>query len=122
MVPAGQAGKGDNMESRAASQKANNSLIIKRSVSVAVIVFGLIFGGTWNKTGFCLGDSILSALGLKSWVQETSGLHYSALIGTILILLGVGVFNTTLSRKARYWVWGTVIFLLVAGNIALSFV
>ena len=42
-----------------------------------------------NRHNFLLGDFILKKMGVRVWSDGNSGLHYTAIIGIILILLGV---------------------------------
>ena len=90
--------------------------LIKRILAIALIILGIAFGFTWGSTGACFGDKMFSALGLPVWSNGAEGTHYPAVVGMIMALMGIGVFNTTLSRKARFWVWGiaVVIFLIFA--------
>ena len=68
---------------------------INRIVAVLLIALGLVLGVTWNRTKFCIGDNIFIALGLPTWSNGTSGTHYPAIIGSVFILIGIGVLNTT---------------------------
>ena len=52
-----------------------------------MITFGILFGVTL-KNDFCLGDAILTTMGLNAWSNGTSGLHYSAIISMLLITFG----------------------------------
>ena len=64
---------------------------INRIVAVLLIALGLVLGVTWNRTKFCIGDNIFIALGLPTWSNGTSGTHYPAIIGSVFILIGIGV-------------------------------
>ena len=85
---------------------------IKRIISIIMIVLGIILGVTWNKNGLCIGDNLFSTLGLPAWSHGTSfnrGTHYPAVIGTILILVGLNVFNYTLKVNYQKWFWASVL-------------
>lgn len=93
---------------------------IKRVSAIVLMISGIVFGVTWKRTGFCFGDLIFSALDLPVWSGGMSGTHYPAIVGMIMILLGIGIWNTTLSKRARYWTWGTVIMLLLTVGLLSS--
>lgn len=88
-----------------------------RIFAVAIITFGIIFGSTWNSIGFCLGEYIFSTVGLPVWSGGTGGIHYPGIIGLAFILIGTGIWNTTLSKKTRTWIWGIVITLFMVINV-----
>ena len=90
---------------------------VKRIISIIMIVLGIILGVTWNKNGLCIGDNLFSALGLPAWSYGTSfnrGTHYPAVIGTILILAGLNVFNYTLRVNYQKWFWASVLIFFAA--------
>ena len=91
-----------------------------RIIAVLLIVVGLALGVTWNKASFCVGDNIFAALGLPVWSNGTTGTHYPAVVGSIIILIGIGLLNSTLQTKARRWMWAIVILLLIAFNLLFS--
>ena len=95
---------------------------LKRISASALIVFGIAFGGTWNSTGLCLGDNIFSMFGLPIWSKKTSGTHYPAIVGIVIILIGVGIWNTTLSKKNRLLVWSIAIIILLIAGAAFTYV
>lgn len=86
--------------------------ILKRLLAIAAIPFGIVFGGTWGINNYCFGDSVFSLLGIPSWSNGTTGTHYTAIVGSIFILVGIGVICTTLHKKAWLWVWLIAIVLL----------
>ena len=96
--------------------------ILVRIIAIFIIVLGATLGVTWNRTGFCIGDSIFHVLGLPAWSNGTTGTHYPAIIGSIFILVGISAINHTLQKKERYWVWTTAIVLLVALNVIASYI
>lgn len=96
--------------------------LIKRISAIVLIILGIVFGGTWSSTRFCLGDNIFSVFGLPAWSKETSGTHYPAIVGMVIILIGAGVLNTTLSKKARLWVWSIAIIILLIVGVAFTYV
>ena len=98
-----------------------DSKITRSVIAVVLIVFGVVFGVNWNKTGFCLGDQLLSSLGLPAWSQGTKGLHYSGLIGTILILAGIALVNATHTPKTRRLIWGTALLAVILLNVIFAY-
>lgn len=99
-----------------------NKQLIKRASAIALIILGIVFGGTWSSTGGCFGDNVFSIFGLPAWSKGISGTHYPAIVGMVIILIGISVLNTTLSKKARLWVWSIAIVLLIIMGIAFTYV
>lgn len=66
--------------------------------SVGLAVFSVLFGFTWIKREFCLGDSILMGLGLPAWSSGTQGTHYSAILALILLLVAFVLFTVAAKR------------------------
>lgn len=91
--------------------------LIYRICGIVMLLLGLILAVTWNRTGFCLGDHIFVALGLPSWSKGAAGLHYPAVVGSLIALCGIGMTNLTLQKKSRTWVWGIVLLFLVVVNL-----
>ena len=94
--------------------------IKSRIIAALLMVAGLVLGVTWNKTSFCVGDTLFAALGLPAWSNGTTGTHYPAVVGSVIILIGVALFNYTLQTKARRWFGAIVILLLIAFNLLFS--
>lgn len=88
-------------ERRKCMKKYNMKILSLRIVSVFLACFAIIFGGSWNKTGFCLGDSLFTSLGLPIWSDGISGTHYPAVIGIVLLFLSFFLFAYTTEHKAR---------------------
>lgn len=99
-----------------------NRHLIKRISAIVLIIFGILFGGNWSSSRFCLGDNVFSAFGLPVWSKETSGIHYPAIVGMVIILIGVGILNTTLSKKALLRVWSIVIIILIIMGAVFAYV
>lgn len=97
-----------------------NQTLKKRVLALAFVVFGLILGVTWNKENFCIGDKMFAAIGLPAWSSGTSGTHYPAVIGTIILLLGIAVFNSTFPEKFRKWLWIAIFFILAVLSLLFS--
>lgn len=95
---------------------SKNKRLIKRTLAIVLMIIGVMFGGTWTKTGFCLGDNVFSVLGLPAWSNGTNGTHYPAIMGIVLIVVGAGILNSTLQKNTRLWIWIIVILILLLIN------
>ena len=93
--------------------------VTKRIIAVLLIILGLVLGVTY-KDGLCVGDNLFTTLGLPAWSNGTTGTHYPAVVGSVIILIGIGLLNYTLQTKARRLLWGIVILLLIAFNLLFS--
>lgn len=91
-----------------------------RIISILIIAVGVVLGVTWNKTRFCVGDNLFATLGLPAWSNGTTGTHYPAVVGSVIIFVGIGLLNYTLQTKSRRLLWGIVILLLIAFNLLFS--
>lgn len=67
--------------------------------SVGLAVFAILFGFTWSKRGFCLGDNILIGFGLPAWSNGTQGTHYSTILALILLLVAIALFTVAAKRN-----------------------
>ena len=99
----------------------NEKKTIARIIAIFIIVLGATLGVTWNRTGFCIGDSIFHALGLPVWSNGITGSHYPAIVGSVFILVGISAINYTLQKKERYLVWMTVIAFFVVLKMVVSY-
>ncbi len=93
-----------------------------RIIAIFFIALGVILGVTWNRTRFCVGDSIFLALGLPAWSNGTTGAHYPAIVGSVIIIGGISAINYTLQKKERYLVWTFVIVFFAALKIIASYI
>jgi hypothetical protein len=94
-----------------------------RCIAAVLIAFSAAFGCTWRKSGYCLGDHILSGLGLKAWSNGTQGTHYAAIYALALLLIGFLLFAATTQRKARtfrYFVIGSIAVLILCSLFSLA--
>lgn len=67
--------------------------------SVGLAAFAILFGFTWSKRGFCLGDSILMGFGLPAWSNGAQGTHYSAILALVLLLVAFALFTAAAKRN-----------------------
>lgn len=96
---------------------SNTKKNLLRCFSVILAVFSVAFGVTWNKTGYCLGDEILTAIGLTPWSQGTQGTHYTALYALAMLFAALFLFASTTKNRQRtmryLWVALAVIIVLL---------
>ena len=94
----------------------------RRITAVILVLLGLALGVTWTAEGFCLGDSIFRAIGISPWSATGSGLHYPALLGTVLLATGAGFLNSTMEERKRRRLWTGVVIILAALYILLPLI
>ena len=87
--------------------------ILLRVLAAALFLLFLFFGATLGN-GFCLGDSIMTNLGLSPWSRGTQGTHYPAVIALVGMAASAVLFTSTTKQKARTS-WLLVIGLSAAG-------
>ena len=74
-----------------------------RCVSAILMCFALVFGTTYGKTGYCLGDEVFKSLGLSVWSDGMEGTHYPAVLALILLLIGYVLFMATIKNRDRFF-------------------
>ena len=94
-----------------------NKKLANRIIGVLLIVLGLVFGGTWNPTKYCIGDKIFDAIGISPWSNGSTGTHYPGVIGLGIIVAGIIVISITLNKKARMWLWIAIALLVLMMNL-----
>lgn len=102
----------------------NNKILTKkivlRVISIVLMIFSVIFGVTWGKNGYCLGDVFLTGLGLKPWSNGTQGTHYTALFSLTMLLFAFIMYSMTTEKKLksfRYLLIGVLIIIILANII-----
>lgn len=86
-----------------------------RTIAFSVIGFGMIFGMQIKSTGFCMGDQLLMKLGIDPY-NGFMGLRYSAGIGLLLVMGGLGVVSGTVTNQkdlTRMMVFGMGFYLML---------
>jgi hypothetical protein len=74
--------------------------ILLRILAVFLFLFFFFFGANlWN--GFCMGDSIMTGIGLSPWSEGTEGTHYPGIIALVGIAASAILFTSTTEQKAR---------------------
>ncbi|MFI3214537.1 MAG: hypothetical protein R3Y24_14555 [Eubacteriales bacterium] len=105
-----------------------NKKIVLRVMAILLMIFSVIFSlrfdsffsSTWEN-GYCIGDNILSSVGLKAWSSGTSGTHYTVIYSLVMLLLSFAAFSSTAQKKAltfMYFLTGFLVLFFIA-NIAL---
>ena len=94
---------------------------VRRIIAVILMALGLVLGVTWNSKKYCVGDEIFLALGMSPWSNGTSGTHYPAVVGSLIIIAGMCILNSTLQKKARVLLWAAVILSLVLFNLVFTY-
>ena len=84
----------------------------QRIVSLAGALLFLLFGANLGEGQFCLGDRILTMLGLPAWSRGTQGLHYPGIIAVVGLMLSFSFFSATTKNPGKTTAWlilGTVV-------------
>lgn len=61
----------------------------KRIAGITLILVGVFLAATWPNTEICFGDILFSAFRLPTWSGGSTGVHYPAVLGAVLILVGI---------------------------------
>lgn len=86
--------------------------VVLRGIAVLLMIGSVVFGMTWKKNGYCLGDELLNSLGLKAWSGGTQGTHYTALYALGLLLAAIVMYAMTTEKRLttfRYFLIGIVV-------------
>lgn len=105
-------------------EKSRLKTISIRVFALFLAVFSILFGLTWGESGYCWGDTVLTAMGLPAWSNGTQGTHYPAVISLAALLAAVIIFSMTTRGKektSRRIIWGLVV-LLVVINLIVSLI
>lgn len=74
--------------------------LLLRILAALLCLLFFFFGATLGN-GFCLGDRIMTGLGLSPWSRGTGGTHYPAVIALAGIFGFFVLFTCTTEQKAR---------------------
>lgn len=89
--------------------------VVLRCISIFLIIFSVLLSLTW-KDGYCIGDNILTSMGLKAWSNGIQGTHYTALYSLTMLLVAFLIYSMTTKKilmTFSYFLMGlTVIFIL----------
>lgn len=83
-------------------------------VSFLLVIFAILWSFSFGLNGFCLGDTILSFLGMPAWSNGNSGTHYTIFYSLIFLVPAVLIsFKYENDLFARLAKWISTIFSLV---------
>ncbi|QSZ27591.1 hypothetical protein ACETAC_01355 [Aceticella autotrophica] len=51
-----------------------------------LVLIGIIWGFS-TSNGFCIGDTVLNTIGLKTWSNGSNGVHFTVFYSLIFIIL-----------------------------------
>ena len=91
-------------------------ILVKRAVSLACGVLFLLFGANLGPSRFCLGDRVLTCLGLPAWSKGTQGLHYPGIIALVGLVGSFYFFSATTKdpkKTTAYLILGSIVLLSV---------
>ena len=84
------------------------------TVSFLLVIFAIVWSFSFGLNGFCLGDTVLSFLGMPAWSNGNSGSHYTIFYSLIFLLPAVPIsFKYESDLFARLTKWISTIFSLV---------
>lgn len=72
-------------------------VVILRCVSILSIIFALLFSYTW-KSGYTMGDAVLTNIGLKAWSDGVHGTHYTIIYSLVMMLAAFLVYAITTKK------------------------
>ena len=84
------------------------------TASFLLDLFAILWSFSFGLNGFCLGDTILTFLGMPAWSNGNSGTHYTIFYSLIFLLPAVPIsFKYENDLFARFAKWISTIFSLV---------
>jgi hypothetical protein len=90
------------------------------TVSFLLVIFAIIWSFSFGLNGFCLGDIILSFLGMSAWSNGNSGTHYTIFYSLIFLLPAVPLsfkYESDLFAKIAKWISTIFSLVLLVGLI-----
>ena len=84
------------------------------TIAFLLVTFAILWSFSFGLNGFCLGDTILSFLGMPAWSNGNSGTHYTIFYSLIFLVPAVLIsFKYENDLFARLAKWISIIFSLV---------
>ena len=84
------------------------------TIAFLLVTFAILWSFSFGLNGFCLGDTILSFLGMPAWSNGNSGTHYTIFYSLIFLVPAVLIaFKYENDLFARLAKWISTIFSLV---------
>ena len=90
------------------------------TVSFLLVIFAIVWSFSFGLNGFCLGDTVLSFLGLPAWSNSNSGTHYTIFYSLIFLLPAVPLsfkYESDLFAKIAKWISTIFSLVLLVGLI-----
>ena len=84
------------------------------TVSFLLVILAIVWSFSFGLNGFCLGDTVLSFLGMPAWSNGNSGSHYTIFYSLIFLVPAVPIsFKYENDLFAGFAKWISTIFSLV---------
>ena len=84
------------------------------TIAFLLVTFAILWSFSFGLNGFCLGDMVLSFLGVSAWSNGNSGTHYTIFYSLIFLVPAVLIsFKYENDLFARLAKWISTIFSLV---------
>ena len=84
------------------------------TIAFLLVTFAILWSFSFGLNGFCLGDTILTFLGMPAWSNGNSGTHYTIFYSLIFLVPAVLIsFKYENDLFARLAKWISIIFSLV---------
>ena len=61
------------------------------TIAFLLVTFAILWSFSFGLNGFCLGDTVLSFLGMPAWSNGNSGSHYTIFYSLIFLLPAVPI-------------------------------
>ena len=90
------------------------------TVSFLLVIFAIVWSFSFGLNGFCLGDMVLSFLGMPAWSNGNSGSHYTIFYSLIFLLPAVPLsfkYESDLFAKIAKWISTIFSLVLLVGLI-----
>lgn len=90
------------------------------TASFLLVIFAILWSFSFGLNGFCLGDMVLSFLGLPAWSNGNSGTHYTIFYSLIFLLPAVPIsfkYGSDLFAKIAKWISTIFSLVLLVGLI-----
>ena len=90
------------------------------TIAFLLVTFAILWSFSFGLNGFCLGDTILTFLGMPAWSNGNSGTHYTIFYSLIFLLPAVPLsfkYESDLFSKIAKWISTIFSFVLLVGLI-----
>ena len=88
------------------------------TISFLLVAFAILWSFNFGLNGFCLGDTVLSLLGMPAWSNGNSGTHYTIFYSLIFLLPAGPIsfkFESDLFAGLAKWISTIFSLVLLAG-------